>query len=284
NAAARDVQSAINASRGQLPADLPGNPTYRKVNPADAPAMILSLTSDIVPPARIYDIASSVLAQLVSQVEGGGQVTVGGGALPAVRVELNPRALAKYNLGFDQVRSVLEAANANRPKGQLADASTAYEIGATDQLFKAAEYLPLIVSYRTGAPVRIADVGETVDSVQDVRVTGLTNGKKAVQLLVFRQPGANIIETVDRVKALMPDLRALVPPTIDLSLAVDRTTTIRASVNDVERTLLVAICLVVLVVFIFLRSGRATLIPGIAVPLSLLGTFGVMYFLNYSLD
>ena len=284
NAAARDVQAAINAARGQLPADLPGNPTYRKVNPADAPAMILSLTSDVVPRARIYDIASSVLAQKVSQVDGVGQVTVGGGALPAVRVELNPKALAKYDLGFDQVRTVLAAANANRPKGQIADATTSYEIGATDQLFTAAEYRPLIVSYQGGAPIRLADVGATVDSVQDIRVTGLTNGKPSVQLQVFREPGANIIDTVDRVKALIPELRALLPPTIDLAVAVDRTTTIRASVSDVERTLLVAIGLVVLVVFVFLRSGRATIIPGVAVPLSLLGTFGVMYFLDYSLD
>ena len=189
-------------------------------------------------------------------------MTVGGGALPAVRVELNPKALAKYDLGFDQVRTVLAAANANRPKGQIADATTAYEIGATDQLFTAAEYLPLVVSFRGGAAIRLADVGETVDSVQDVRVTGLTNGKPSVQLQVFREPGANIIETVDRVKALIPELRALLPPTIDLAIAVDRTTTIRASVSDVERTLLVAIGLVVLVVFVFLRSARATLIPG----------------------
>ncbi len=284
NAAARDVQAAINAARGQLPPDLPGNPTYRKVNPADAPAMILSMTSDTLPRARLYDLASSILAQRLSQVDGIGQVTVGGSALPAVRVELNPRALAKYDLGLDQVRSVLAVANANRPKGQLADRSTAYEIGATDQLMKAADYEPLIVAYRNGAPIRLSDLGTVQDSVQDVRVTGLSNGKPAVLLQVFRESGANIIETVDRVKALIPEFRALLPPTIDLTTAVDRTTTIRASVGDVERTLVIAICLVVLVVFLFLRSPRATLIPGIAVPLSLLGTFGAMYFLGYSLD
>jgi multidrug efflux pump len=284
NAAARDVQASINAARGQLPPDLPGNPTYRKVNPADAPAMILSMTSDTVPRARLYDFASSVVAQRLSQIEGVGQVNVGGGALPAVRVELNPRTLAKYNLGFDQVRTVLGAANANRPKGQVSDATTTFEIGATDQLMKAADYEPLIVAYRNGAPIRLADLGSVRDSVQDIRVTGLTNGKPAVQLQVFRQTGANIIETVDRVKALLPEFRALLPAAVDLNAAIDRTTTIRASVKDVERTLVLAILLVVLVVFVFLRSPRTTIIPGIAVPLSLLGTFGAMYFLGYSLD
>ena len=284
NAAARDVQASINAARGQLPPDLPGNPTYRKVNPADAPAMILSMTSDTVPRARLYDFASSVVAQRLSQIEGVGQVNVGGGALPAVRVELNPRTLAKYDLGFDQVRTVLGAANANRPKGQVSDATTTFEIGATDQLMKAADYEPLIVAYRNGAPIRLADLGSVRDSVQDIRVTGLTNGKPAVQLQVFRQTGANIIETVDRVKALLPEFRALLPAAVDLNAAIDRTTTIRASVKDVERTLVLAILLVVLVVFVFLRSPRTTIIPGIAVPLSLLGTFGAMYFLGYSLD
>ena len=284
NAAARDVQASINAARGQLPPDLPGNPTYRKVNPADAPAMILSMTSDTVPRARLYDFASSVVAQRLSQVEGVGQVNVGGGALPAVRVELNPRTLAKYDLGFDQVRGVLDVANANRPKGQVANATTTFEIGATDQLLKAADYEPLIVAYRNGAPVRLADLGTVQDSVQDIRVTGLTNGKPAVQLQVFRQTGANIIDTVDRVKALLPEFRALLPAAVDLNAAIDRTTTIRASVSDVERTLGLAIVLVVLVVFVFLRSPRTTIIPGVAVPLSLLGTFGAMYFLGYSLD
>ena len=284
NAAARDVQASINAARGQLPPDLPGNPTYRKVNPADAPAMILSMTSDSVPRARLYDFASSVVAQRLSQIEGVGQVNVGGGALPAVRVELNPRTLAKYDLGFEQVRTVLAAANANRPKGQVSDATTTFEIGATDQLMKAADYEPLIVAYRNSAPIRLADLGSVQDSVQDIRVTGLTNGKPAVQLQVFRQTGANIIETVDRVKALLPEFRALLPAAVDLNTAIDRTTTIRASVKDVERTLVLAILLVVLVVFVFLRSPRTTVIPGVAVPLSLLGTFGAMYLLGYSLD
>jgi multidrug efflux pump len=284
NAAARDVQASINAARGQLPPDLPGNPTYRKVNPADAPALILSMTSDVVPRARMYDFASSVVAQRLSQIEGVGQVNVGGGALPAVRVELNPRTLAKYDLGFDQVRTVLDVANANRPKGQVSNATTTFEIGATDQLLKAADYEPLIVAYRNGAPIRLADLGDVQDSVQDIRVAGLTNGKPAVQLQVFRQTGANIIDTVDRVKALLPEFRALLPAAVDLNVAIDRTTTIRASVADVERTLVLAILLVVLVVFVFLRSARTTIIPGVAVPLSLLGTFGAMYFLGYSLD
>ncbi len=282
--AARDVQAAINAARGQLPTNLPNNPTYRKVNPADAPAMILALTSDTVPRESMYDVASSVLAQRLAQVQGVGQVFVGGGALPAVRAELDPGRLNHYGIGLDTVRGVLAAANANRPKGQLSGPLEAWEIRATDQLLRASQYAPLIVRYRAGAAVRLGDVGEVRDSVQDLRAAGSFNGKPAVMLIVFRQTGANVIETVDRVLALMPQMRGLVPPAVDLAVASDRTTTIRASVRDVERTLALSILLVVLVVFVFLRDPRATLIPGLAVPLSLLGTFGVMYLLGYSVD
>jgi multidrug efflux pump len=282
--AARDVQAAINAARGQLPANLPSNPTYRKVNPADAPAMILALTSDTVPRETMYDVASSVLAQRLSQVPGVGQVNVGGGALPAVRVELDPGLLNHYGIGLDTVRAVLAAANANSPKGRLSGASEAWDVGATDQLLKAKDYAPLIVHYSGGRAVRLRDIGEVRDSVQDLRAAGNVNGTPAVMLIVFRQTGANVIETVDRVLALLPQLRALVPAAVDLSVSADRTTTIRASVRDVEWTLAVSILLVVLVVFAFLRDVRATLIPGVAVPLSLLGTFGIMYLLGYSVD
>ncbi len=284
DAAARDVQAAINAARSQLPANLPNNPNYRKVNPADAPILILALTSDTIPTDRLYDAASSILQQKLAQVEGVGQVFVGGSALPGVRVELNPTALNRYGIGLDQVRAALAAANVNRPKGELADASRAWTIGATDQLLEAAQYRPLVVAYRNGAPVRVADVAEVVDSVEDLRAGGISGGKPAVVVVIFRQPGANIIATVDRVRALLPQLRASIPGGIDLGVVIDRSITIRASIVDVELTLLVSIALVVLVVFAFLRNGWATAIPGVVVPLSLVGTFGVMYLLGYSLD
>jgi len=284
DAAARDVQAAINAARGQLPANLPSNPTYRKVNPADAPAIILSLTSATLPTSEIYDIASSVLAQTLAQVDGVGQVNVGGGALPAVRVELNPNVLNRYGITLEQVRTILSQANANRPKGQLADERTSWELHTNDQLFKAADYLPLVIAARNGSVVRLSDVARVVDSVQDIRVTGLTNGRPAVSMMVITEPDANVIEAVDRVRAALPRLQALLPASVDMRVAVDRTTTIRASVHEIERTLLIAIGLVVVVVFVFLRRGAATFIPGIAVPLSLLGTFGVMWFLGYSLN
>jgi multidrug efflux pump len=284
DSAARDVQAAINAARAQLPANLPSNPSYRKVNPADAPAIILSLTSDTLPVSRLYDLASSVLSQQIAQIDGVGQVNVGGGALPAVRVELNPNVLDKYGISLEQVRTVLNQANANRPKGQLADERTSWEIHSNDQLLKAANYLPLIVASRSGAVVRLADLGAATDGVQDVRAGGLVNGRPAVSVVVITAPGANVIDTVNRIRAQLPRFRALLPASVDFSVAVDRTTTIRASVHDVERTLVVAIALVVLVVFAFLRSGRAAVIPSIAVPLSLLGTFAVMWFLGYSLD
>ncbi len=284
DAAARDVQAAINAARGQLPTNLPNNPSYRKVNPADAPILILALTSATVDTGRLYDAASSILQQKLAQVEGVGQVIVGGSALPGVRVELNPMVLNKYGIGLDEVRAALGAANANRPKGELADRASAWEISTTDQLLKAEEYRPLLVAYRNGAPVRVSDVAEVADSVEDVRTAGLANGKPAVLLIIFRQPGANIIATVDRVRALLPQLRASILGAVDLSVVLDRTTTIRASIRDVEIALMISIALVILVVFVFLRNVWATAIPGVVVPLSLIGTFGVMYLMGYSID
>ena len=284
DAAARDVQAAINAARGQLPTNLPNNPNYRKVNPADAPILILALTSDTLDTSRMYDAASSILQQKLAQVEGIGQVIVGGSSLPGVRVELDPTVLNKYGIGLGEVRSALAAANANRPKGELANGTTAWKISANDQLLRAAQYRPLIVAHRQGAAVHLSDVAEVQDSVEDLRTTGIANGKPGVLIIMFRQPGANIIATVDRVKALLPQLRASIPGAIDLSVMIDRSTTIRASIADVELTLLVAIALVVLVVFVFLRNVWATAIPGVVVPLSLIGTFGVMYLLGYSID
>jgi len=282
--AARDVQAAINAARSLLPSGLPSNPTYRKVNPADAPIMILGLTSETMTQGQMYDAAATIIAQKVSQVSGVGQVTVGGSALPAVRVELNPTALNKYGIGFEDVRTVLSAANANRPKGAVEDGDQHWQIYANDQAKTAAEYLPLIVAYRSGAAVRLSDVAEVVDSVQDLRNAGSANGKPSVLLIIFRQPNANIIETVDAVTALLPQLRASIPSAIDLEVMMERTTTIRNSLRDVERTLLISVALVVLVVFLFLRNGRATLIPSVAVPVSVIATFGAMYLAGYSLN
>ena len=282
--AARDVQAAINAARSMLPTGLPSNPTYRKVNPADAPIMILSLTSDTLTQGQMYDAASTVLAQKFSQVKGVGQVSVGGSALPAVRVELNPSALNKYGIGMEQVRAAITATNANRPKGIVEDGERQWQILANDQAKKAAEYMPLIVAFRNGAAVRLQDVAEVVDSVQDLRNAGSANGKPSVLIILNRQPNANIIETVDRVAALLPQMRASIPAAIDLQVALDRTPTIRASLREVERTLLISTALVIMVVFMFLRNWRATLIPSVAVPISLLGTFGVMYLLGYSLN
>jgi hypothetical protein len=265
DAAARDVQAAINAARGQLPANLPNNPSYRKVNPADAPIMILSLTSTLVERARMYDIGSSILQQKLAQVEGVGQVFVGGGALPAVRVDVNPTALYNNGLGLEDVRAALAAANANRPKGEIADSQRSMAIATTDQLLTAAEYRPLIIHYSNGAGVRLSDVATVTDSVEDIRTGGLSNGKPAVLIIVFRQPGANIIQTVDRVRALLPQLQASIPPSIALSVAIDATRTIRASVRDVQITLVISIVLVILVVFVFLRNVRSTFIPSVAV-------------------
>ena len=282
--AARDVQAAINAARSQLPTGLPNNPTYRKVNPADAPVMILALTSAMLDRGQMYDAASTILAQKLSQVRGIGQVTVGGSSLPAVRVNLNPTVLNKYGIGFDEVRAAIGATNANRPKGTVEDGERQWQIYANDQAKKASEYLPLIVAYRNGAAVRLSEVAEVVDSVQDVRNTGISNGKPAVLVILYRQPGANIIETADRVHEVLPQLRASIPQSIDLNVVMERTTTIRASLRDVERTLLISIALVILVVFLFLRNWRAALIPSVAVPVSLIGTFGAMYLCGYSLN
>jgi multidrug efflux pump len=284
NAAARDVQAAINAARSNLPSDLPNNPSYRKVNPSDAPILILGLTSDTVDIAHVYDAASSIMQQKLAQVSGVGQVFVGGSSLPAVRVELNPKVVNDYGIGLDQISSALEAANANHPKGQIDVGSSSFQLRTTDQLFKARQYMPLIVAYQKGAPVRLADLGEVNDSVEDLRNAGLANDRPAVLLVVFRQPGANIIETVDHVRALLPQLRASLPRSINLQVMMDLSTTIRASIRDVEWTLLISISLVILVVLLFLRSFGATLIPGVVVPLSLIGTFGVMYLLGYSID
>jgi multidrug efflux pump len=284
DAAARDVQAAINAARGQLPANLPSNPSYRKINPADAPILVLAMTSNIVERARMYDIATTILQQKLSQLQGVGQVYVGGGALPAVRVDVNPTALYNNGLGLEDVRASLAAANANRPKGSVGDSDRAWSLSTTDQLLKAEEYRPLIIHYNNGAAVHLADIATVTDSVEDIRTGGLSNGQPAVLLVVFRQPGANIIETNDRIRALMPQLQAEIPPTINLFVAIDATRTIRASVHDVEITLMVSIALVILVVFVFLRSVRSTLIPSVAVPVSLIGTFGVMYLLHYSID
>ena len=284
DAAARDVQAAINAAAGQLPSNLPSKPTYKKVNPADAPILILALTSDAVRPGLMYDAADSILEQKLSQIEGVGQVTVGGSALPGVRVELNPSQMTNLGVSLEDVRSVLAAANANRPKGELADDAQTWGLSTTDQLLKAEDYQPLIVRYANGSAVQLSDIAWVRDSVENVRAAGMVDGKSAVLIIVFRQPGANIIDTVDRVYAALPQLRASISPAINLSVVMDRTTTIRASVHDVEFTMLISIALVIMVVFLFLRNLRATLIPGVVVPLSLIGTFGIMYLFGYSLD
>ncbi len=282
--AARDVQAAINAARTLLPTGLPSNPSYRKVNPADAPILILSLTSEIKSRGEMYDAASTILAQQLAQVEGVGQVTVGGSSLPAVRVELNPDALNRYGIGLEDVRVAIATANPNRPKGALEDAGHHWQIAANDQARTANEYLPTIIAYRHGAAVRLADVASVVDGPEDLRNAGLANGKPAVLLLLFRQPGANIIETVDKVRALLPHLSAVLPAAIELAVVMDRTPTIRASLHEVGLSLALSVVLVVLVVFLFLGEVRATLVPSVAVPLSLIGTCFVMYLCNYSLD
>ncbi len=284
NGAARDVQAAINAARGYLPPTLPNNPTYRKVNPAEAPILIIALTSDSVGTAQMYDAASTILQQKLSQVEGVGQVFVGGSSLPAVRVDLNPTALSKYAISLEDVRGVLASTNINRPKGQLANETRTLEIETNDQLHKAALYRPLVVTYRAGAPVLLPDIASVEDSVEDLRAAGLVNDKPAVMVVVFRQPEANIIDTVDRVRSLLPQLEAAMPGGVKLSIVQDRTPPIRGSLRDVELTLIISACLVILVVFSFLRNVRATIIPGVAVAVSLIGTFGVLYIFDYSLD
>jgi multidrug efflux pump len=282
--AARDVEAAINAARTYLPANLPGNPTYRKVNPADAPIMILGLTSDIYDRSDLYDQASTVMQQKLSQIQGVGQVVVGGGALPSVRVEVNPTRLNSTGLTLDNVQAVLSTQNSQLARGQLADSAVSSDISVNGQLSHAAEYAPLIIGYNNGAAVRLSDVADVIDSTQNIRNGGYLNGKPSIVLIIFRQPGANIIQTVDRIRGQLGFLKASVPQGIDMTVVMDRTTTIRASVNDVERSLIISIVLVVLVVFLFLRSPRATLIPSVAVPVSLIGTFAIMYLFGFSLD
>ncbi len=293
--AARDVEAAINAARSYLPANLPGNPSYRKQNPADAPIMIIGLTSDVYSRAAMYDEASTVIEQKLSQIEGVGQVVVGGGALPSVRVEVNPTQLNSYGLMISNIQSVLSTQNSDQAAGFLANGSTTQDIVVNDQISHAADFAPLIIGYKNGAAVRLSDVAQVIDSTQDVRnagylstpeirKAGYPSGKESVVLIIFRQPGANIIQTVQRVDAQLPFLQATIPQGMDMTVVMDRTTTIRASVSNVERTLIIAIVLVILVVFLFLRSPRSTLIPTVAVPVSLIGTFAVMYLLGFSLD
>jgi multidrug efflux pump len=284
DAAARDVQAAINAARGYLPANLPNNPTYRKVNPADAPIMIVALTSNVYDQGKLYDAASTVLQQKLSQIQGVGQVVVGGSSLPAVRVDVNPTQLNATGLGLEDVRNMLSQQNANLAKGQLANNTTAADLAVNDQLLKAADYRPLIVGYSNGAAIRLSDIANVQDSVENLRSAGLANGKPCALVIIFRQPGANIIDTVDSVRAALPQLKASIPSAIDLTVVTDQTTTIRASVRDVERTLIISIGLVIMVVFVFLRNPRVTIIPAVVVPVSLIGTFGVMYLCHYSLD
>ncbi|MBV9199992.1 MAG: efflux RND transporter permease subunit, partial [Alphaproteobacteria bacterium] len=284
DAAARDVQAAINAARGYLPANLPNNPTYRKVNPADFPIMIVALTSDKLPPSALYDTASTVLMQRISQIRGVGQVIVGGSSAPAVRIDVNPTAIDSRGLSLENVRAAIAAQTANEAKGSFSDSHSSWSVNANDQLLHAVDYEPIVVAYRNGGPVRLADVARVSDSVQTVRSIGLSNGKRSALVIIFRQPGANIISTVDGIKAALPQLRASINPSVETTVVLDQTITIRASVHEVEVTLLIAICLVILVVFVFLRDVRSTLIPSVAVPVSLIGTCAVMYLLGFSID
>ncbi len=284
NAAAREVQAAINAARSQLPANLPNNPSYRKVNPADSPIMLLTLVSEIYTKPQMYEFAATLLQQKLSQVSGVGQVFVAGGSSPAVRVEVNPTVLNQYRIGLEDLRAAIGSANANRPKGMLDEGGVHWTFNTNDQLMKGIEYEPLLIAYRNGSPVRLGDIATVTDSVEDTRTFGLADGRPSISVLVFRQPGANIIATVDRIKELLPILDAQLPAEITLDIAMDRSTTIRASLNEVQKTLIVSVMLVVFVVYLFLRDWKATIIPTVAVPVSLIGTFGVMYLLNYSLD
>jgi multidrug efflux pump len=282
--AARDVQAAINAARADLPSSLRSNPTYRKVNPADAPILILAMTSKTLTQGQMYDAASNVFQQQLSQIGGIGQVIIGGSALPAVRVELNPQTMFKYGIGLEDVRAALASANANSPKGSVDDENRRYQLYTNDQASKAADYAPLVIAYRNGAAVQLSDVASVRDSVEDVRNLGLSNGAPSVLVILFRQPGANIIDTIDAVKAELPHLQAAMPADVNVTIAIDRSTTIRQSLHDTEATLVIAIGLVTVVVYLFLRNIRATMVPTVAVPVSILGTFGAMYLLNYSLD
>ena len=282
--AARDVQSAINAARMDMPADLPVNPQYRKLNPADAPAVVLAVTSATLGQGRLYDAASNVLQQKLSQIGGVGQVQLGGSSLPAVRVELNPTALNKYQIGMESVRAALAAANANSPKGALEMGDRRYQLYSNDQARTAAEYRNLIVAWRNGAPVRLSDVAEVIDSVENIRNEGQANGKRSVLVIIYLQPNANVIETVDEIRAVLPELQAALPNDVDLQVVTDRTVTIRASLHEVERALIISVILVVLVTFAFLRSARAGFVAAVAVPVSLIATFGGMYLLDFSIN
>jgi len=284
NSAGREVQAAINSSAGFLPSNLPSLPKYRKINPADQPILLMTLESDVVPRPQLYDIASSVFAQKLSQVDGVGQVSVGGSSLPAVRVEVNPQPLSDYNVGLDQIGTFLQGANANRPKGSVANADEQIPIYADDQLFLAKDYKDLVVVYRNGAPVRLSDLGRVIDGNEDVRNLGIINGNPMVQIQINRQPNANIVETVARIKALMPQFEAQLPPTVRFRIASDRTITTRDSMRDAQNNMVIAIGLVILVVFLFLRSGWPTFIPAVVVPVSIIATFGVMYLMGYTLD
>jgi len=284
DAAARDVQAAINAAAGQLPTNLPSAPTYRKSNPSDAPIMILAVSSDILPLSRLYDVSDSIIAQKLSQIAGVGQVVVGGSSRPGVRIDVNPTTLANYGIGLEDVRAALAQVNANVPKGYISDGLSRWTLTDNDQMFNADQYRPTIIAYHKGSPVRLSDVANVYDAVEDIHTAGLANGKPAVVIIVWRQPGANIVGTVDRVRAALPLLQASIPAAAMLSVASDRTTTIRASVNDIQITLMITVALVILVIFAFLRNVWATVIPAVSVPVSLIGTFGVMYLLGYSVD
>ncbi len=282
--AARDVEAAINAARADLPPNMPSNPTYRKVNPADSPIMIIALTSSVYDRGHMYDAASTIMQQRLSQIQGVGQVNVGGSALPGVRVDVNPTLLNSFGLTLEDVRTMLSQQNANLPKGQIVNQESTMDIFTNDQLLKAKDYEPLIVGYRNGAAIRLSDIADVQDSVENIRAAGFVNGEPSVLLIILRQPGANIIETVDRIREAIPSLKASIPAAIDLKIVMDRTATIRSSVREVERTLIISVCLVILVVFLFLRNLSATFIPSVVVPVSLIGTFGVMYLFNYSID
>ena len=277
-------QAAINAAAGNLPTNLPTNPRYRKFNPSDQPIMIISMQSDVVPTPQMYDMASSVFAQRLSQVDGVGQVQVSGGSLPAVRVELNPQPVSKYSVGLDQTAQFLASANANRPKGELSSGNMTVPLYTTDQLEEAKNYRSLIVTFRNNSPVRLSDLGNVIDSVEDVRALGMANGKPAVLLFISRQPNANILDTVDRIRKLLPQFKAALPSTVTMTVDNDRTLTISASLDDAQRNMFISMALVIIVVFVFLRNGWATFIPAVSVPVSLIGTFSAMYLLGYSLD
>src|ERR1017187_5746764 len=284
NGAAREVQAAINSAAGFLPSNLPSLPRYRKINPADQPILLLTLESDVVPRPQLYDIASSVFAQKLAQVKGVGQVQVGGSSLPAVREEVKPQPLSRYNVGLDQIGTFLQSANANKPKGALANSDVQVPIYATDQLFLAKDYKDLVVVYRKGAPVRLSDLGRVIDANEDVRNLGLVNGDPMVQIQISRQPNANIVETVARIKALMPQFEAQLPPTVRFKIASDRTITTRDSIRDAQRNMIVTIVLVVLVVLVFLRNAWSTFVPSVSVPVCIIATFGVMYLIGYTMD